>query len=292
MSADKIVVHLNDKRLARTFETFYDDVFEAGAASVRAELEATRAELAEWKESANSNKITGELWPSPATPVLLKARLEHLASWISGLSKRIDTDKAELEATRAELAAERAKPKGGVAWALRNKNTGTLDGSALNDGHPKLHESKEAAEKWSEGHEFRWESVPYPIGDGADELKAALEAEEKAEAEAAAWKEAANFGAPLSIESPTDLAKRLAELDEWLENAKQTIAALKAAPAEVPPLDRWRVMATASKVAEQMYLDAETLSIEEVAYEVARELIAAMLRDHSDGDAKPYPIKN
>lgn len=207
----------------------------------------------------------------------------------------------ELEATRAELAAERAKPKGGVAWALKNRNTGKLDGSDLNGGHPNLHESKESAENWSAGHEFRWEAVPYPIGDGADELKAAIEAKEKAEAEVAAWKAAAKhrYQDTILIESPADLIRRIDNLktdveqrNKWVSELKAELAALKAAPAEVPPLDRWRVLATARRIFCDMADDRGDESVDRVIFASGRSLVCAVLKLKDKATSDPYQLKD
>ena len=207
--------------------------------------------------------------------------------------------RAELEATRAELAAERAKPKGGVAWAIKKSN-----GEYETFYHTKqvcLFASKEDAQKVidfpPQSHGFV--PVPYPLGDGADELKAALEAEEKAEAEVAAWKEAANSnkirGEPWpNPATPVCLKARLEHLAGWVSGlsnrigtgeaeikaAEAELAALKAAHAEVPPLDRWRVLAT---VAEMAYKAADF----DFAKAVCLQMSVAEWKE-----SKPYPLKD
>jgi hypothetical protein len=261
MSSDKIVIYMNDKRFDGAFEHFVNKVYEAGAASAQKELEATRAELAAEREKC----------------MLIAQDLK----WENQLSLKLQESKAELESTRAELAAERAKPRGGVAWVLRKKATHELD-EYLN-GSPAIHPSQRDAEE----HRLMltdtsgdWEVVPYPIGDGADVLKAAIEAKEKAEAEVAAWKEAANSTNSLAIYTPFGLAQVLNALVANADTAKAELAALKAAPAEVPPLDKWRVLAT---VAEMAYKAADF----DFAKAVCLQVSVAEWKE-----SKPYPLKD
>lgn len=248
MSSENIVIFMNGKRVDWPFVQFMNSVYDEGAASVR----------------------------------------------------------AELEAVRAELAAERVKLRGGVAWAVKNKKTGKLDGSALNDGHPLLHESRGSAEKYVADDGCRWEVVPYPLGDGADELKAAIERAEKAEAEVAAWKEAANSNkingelVP-NVGTPVCLKARIEHLADWVNGLSRRIdtgnaeleaavAALKAAHAEVPPLHPWRVLATARRIAIRNTADPQ-VETERFAFWSALDwALVSALRIKSCGGVDPYQV--
>lgn len=294
-----------------------------GMADVFKKLEATRAELAAERERkggvawAVKNRGNGTFDGSQFNsghPHLHESK-EAAEKWVGKSVDRLEVvpypigygadviaaslDRAER--LESELATERAKPKGGVAWALKNRNTGKLDGSDLNGGHPNLHESKESAENWSAGHEFRWEAVPYPIGDGADELKAAIEAKEKAEAEVAAWKAAANhdYHFNCEIETPSDLCSRIDQLKEKTKDAKRhrndaitELAALKAATAEVPPLDSWRVLATARRIFCDMADDRGDESVDRVIFASGRSLVCAVLKLKDKATSDPYQLKD
>lgn len=198
------------------------------------------------------------------------------------------------EKAESELSAERAKPTGGVAWGLRNKRTGKLDHWLGGETGPALLTTEANARKRAEHHGGDcWEPVPYPLGPAADELKAAIERAEKAEAEVKSWKAAANSTGNPTLHSPADLAQVLGSLIANASAANDELAVLKATPAtEPPPLDKWRVLATAERVVDQLYRDAETLSIDEVAFKVASGLLLGILGEYSDGDANPYPLKD
>jgi len=184
----------------------------------------------------------------------------------------------ELDATRAELAAERAKPRGGVAWALKRHGFDLY----LGHGDAVLYLSKEDAEKARKDflHPDAILVVPHAIGDGADELKAAIERAEKAEAEVAAWKGAANLNSVMDIVTPIGLTRRLTEDKDNLDNASATIASLALKAAEVPPLDKWRVLAT---VAEMAYKAADF----DFAKAVCLQMSVAEWKE-----SKPYPLKD
>ena len=116
----------------------------------------------------------------------------------------------------------------------------------------------------------------------ADELKAAIDAKEKAEAEVAAWKEAANHLYPDagSICSPDDLRSRITDLKGSIDNLHVRVNELKAEIAEVPPLDKRRVLAT---VAEMAYKAADF----DFAKAVCLQMNVAEWKE-----SKPYPLKD
>lgn len=211
-----------------------------------------------------------------------------------------------LKAAEAELAAERAKPKGGVAWAIKN-----ADGSlATRGGVPVLFASRCEAESFilAPPRIIDANACLHQFGDGSGKLKAALEAKEKAEAEVAAWKEAANSNkidgemVP-NPATPVCLKARLEHLAGWvnglsrrigtgeaeLRAAETELAAMKTAPAEVPPLDPWRVLATAIEITKSGHQNALSGTINVSIWGAAYWGLEALLTSLLDGGGVEQP---
>lgn len=98
----------------------------------------------------------------------------------------------------------------------------------------------------------------------------------------------------VTIEFPnmTELISEMTDMVKKLEATKAELAALKAAPAEVPPLDRWRVLATAKEIAVSAFNIAGRGLQEEALAGAAKWGLAGFLTVNSQEDTKPYPLKD
>ena len=188
---DKIVVYVNDKRIDGAFDQLVDSAFEAGAASVRKELEAAKAEL----EAAKSRTKLSVVWA-------LRFKLEPETFW---------------------------------------KN---------HAGSPLLFGLRQDADDFRSGMQSdNWEVVPYPVGDGADEINATIARKEQAEydlglarskaRESARWIEyiSANVGHKLKMleENIERIAEQLETRDKLLKKARNVLYAWKKASLTCSP---------------------------------------------------------
>jgi hypothetical protein len=83
-----------------------------------------------------------------------------------------------------------------------------------------------------------------------------------------------------------------AALLKELEATRAELAALKAAPAEVPPLDKWRVLATANKIMLREYNNSSNGSANESLCNSVRWALSSILIAERKDREQVYPFKD
>ena len=128
------------------------------------------------------------------------------------------------------------------------------------------------------------------------------------EAEVAAWHAAANIELVPAADSftlprptPKDLIERLQELYAWAEQEKKRAVAaegglaaakrrLAAKAKEVPPLDKWRVLTTASKILRAVY-DNDVHNSTDTRYAALAAVYAiTAVNNGGELDEETYPV--